>query len=87
MQLLLRRDSSMVRALVRMTRGPGFDPQLRCLNLFRFFVPISVLSFDKYENNVLIRTYMYLNRQDRTSFWINFDYQDLEDEQFRNELE
>ena len=30
----LWRDSSVVRALVRITRGPGFDPQLRCLNFF-----------------------------------------------------
>ena len=26
-------DSLVVRALVRKTRGPGFDPQLRCLNM------------------------------------------------------
>ena len=32
MQWHLRRDSSSVRALVRITRGPGFDPQSRCLN-------------------------------------------------------
>ena len=44
-QLLLRHDSSVVRALVRITRGPGFDPQLRRLNFFRFSVRMSVLSF------------------------------------------
>ena len=44
-QWRLRHDSSAVRALVRITRGPGFDPQLRCLNFFRFSVPMSVLSF------------------------------------------
>ena len=33
-QSLLRRDSSVVRALVRITRGPGLDPKLRCLHFF-----------------------------------------------------
>ena len=33
--------------LVRITRGPGFDPQLRYLIFFRSSVPVSVfLSFD-----------------------------------------
>ena len=55
-QLLLRHDSSVVRALVRITRGHGFDPQLRCLNFFRFSIPMSVLSFDRYKNNGLFET-------------------------------
>ena len=41
--LRLRRDSSVVRALVRKTKGPGFDPQLCCLN-FSFLRP-SVSAF------------------------------------------
>ena len=41
----LWRDSSVVRALVGITRGPGFDPQLRCLNFLGLSVPVSVLSF------------------------------------------
>ena len=41
----LWRDScSVVRALVRKTRGSGFDPQLRCLNFFPFLRP-SVSAF------------------------------------------
>ena len=32
-------DSSVLRALVRKTRGPGFDPQLRCLNFFPVLRP------------------------------------------------
>ena len=36
-KLLLRRDRSVLRALVRMTRGPGYSPQLRCL----IFPPLS----------------------------------------------
>ena len=39
----LWRDSSVVRALARKARGPGFDPQLRCLN-FSFLRP-SVSAF------------------------------------------
>ena len=35
-------DSSVVRALLRITRGPGFDPKLRCL---KFSVPMPVLFF------------------------------------------
>ena len=46
-QWRLRHDSSAVRALVRITRGPGFNSQLRCLNFFCFSVPMSVLSFDR----------------------------------------
>ena len=41
----LWRDSSLVRALTRKTRRPGFDPQLHCLNFFHSSVPMSVLSF------------------------------------------
>ena len=37
------RDSSVVRALARKARGPGFDPQLRCLS-FSFLRP-SVSAF------------------------------------------
>ena len=64
-QLLLRRDSSVVRALVRITRGPGFEPQLCCLNFFRFSVPMSVLSFDGNKKNGLIDVYVHC--QDRLS--------------------
>ena len=39
MQLLLRRDSSVVRALVRKTRGPEVDPLLHCLNFFPLLRP------------------------------------------------
>ena len=54
MQWQLQRDSSAVRAPVRITRGPGFNPQSRCLNFFRFSVLMSVLSFDGYKNNGLL---------------------------------
>ena len=46
-QWRLRHDSLAIRALVRITRGPGFNPQLHCLN---FSLPPSrcqcFLSFD-----------------------------------------
>ena len=38
-------SATVVRSLVRKTRCPRFDPQLRCLNFLRFSVPMSVLFF------------------------------------------
>ena len=53
MQLQLWRDSSAARALMHITRGPGFDPQSHCLNFFPFSVLMSVLSFDGVKENGL----------------------------------
>ena len=47
---------------MRITRGPGFGPQLRCLNFFHSSVPLSVLSYKWCaEKNGLMKDYILYN--------------------------
>ena len=55
---------------MRITRGPGFDPQLHCLNFFLFSVLMSVPSFDGYKKNDLFD--VFVHRQDRLSYFDQF---------------
>ena len=57
-QWRLRHESSAVRALVRITRGPGFDPQWRCLNFFHFSILMSVLYLDRWKENGLFDVFV-----------------------------